>query len=72
MSILLTGMPKGEVEHLTWEDISFELAVIFIQEKPDMQWKPKTDERMFPFPHPQRRVGCSIRPSHVRPAGLWQ
>jgi integrase len=42
-------MRKGEVEHLTWDDISFELAVIFIQEKPDMQWRPKTDERIVPI-----------------------
>ncbi len=49
MSILLTGMRKGEVEHLTWDDISFELAIIFIQGKPDMQWKPKADERIVPI-----------------------
>jgi len=49
MSILLTGMRKGEVEHLTWSDISFELGVIFIQEKPEFEWKPKTDERIIPI-----------------------
>jgi site-specific recombinase XerD len=49
MSILLTGMRKGEVEHLTWADISFELGVIFIQEKPEFGWKPKTDERLIPI-----------------------
>jgi site-specific recombinase XerD len=49
MSILLTGMRKGEVEHLCWSDISFELGVIFIQEKPAMNWKPKTDERIIPI-----------------------
>jgi integrase len=49
MSILLTGMRKGEVEHLTWSDISFDLGVIFIQEKPEMKWKPKTDERLIPI-----------------------
>jgi len=49
MSILLTGMRKGEVEHLTWSDISFELGVIFIQEKPEFDWKPKTDERIVPI-----------------------
>lgn len=49
MSILLSGMRKGEVEHLTWSDISFELGVIFIQEKPEFGWKPKTDERLIPI-----------------------
>ena len=49
MTILLTGMRKGEAEHLTWPDIGFELAVIFIQEKPELHWKPKTDERLIPI-----------------------
>jgi integrase len=49
MTILLTGMRKGEVEYLIWTDISFELGVIFIQEKPDLDWKPKTDERLVPI-----------------------
>lgn len=49
MSILLSGMRKGEAEHLTWSDISFELGVIFIQEKPEFDWKPKTDERLIPI-----------------------
>jgi integrase/recombinase XerC/integrase/recombinase XerD len=49
MSILLSGMRKGEAEHLTWSDISFELGVIFIQEKPEFEWKPKTDERLIPI-----------------------
>ena len=49
MTILLTGMRKGEVVHLTWPDVSFEMGVIFIQEKPDLDWKPKTDERVIPM-----------------------
>jgi site-specific recombinase XerD len=49
MSILLTGMRKGEAEHLTWSDVSFELGVIFIQEKPQYDWKPKTNERLIPI-----------------------
>jgi integrase len=49
MSILLSGMRKGEVEHLMWSDVSFELGVIFIQEKPEFGWKPKTDERLIPI-----------------------
>lgn len=49
MTILMTGMRKGEAEHLTWNDINFELGVIFIQEKPQWQWKPKTDERLIPI-----------------------
>ena len=49
MSILLTGMRKGEAEHLTWEDVSFELGVVFIREKPDLKWQPKTNERIIPI-----------------------
>lgn len=48
MTILLTGMRKGEAEHLCWSDINFELGVIFIQEKPEFDWQPKTDERIIP------------------------
>ena len=49
MAILLSGLRKGEVEHLTWSDVSLELGVIFIQEKPEFHWKPKTDERLIPI-----------------------
>jgi len=49
MAIVLTGMRKGEVEHLCWSDVNFDLGVIFIQEKPEMDWKPKTDERIIPI-----------------------
>jgi integrase/recombinase XerD len=49
MAILLTGMRKGEAEHLTWTDVNFELGVIFIQAKQQWQWKPKTDERVIPM-----------------------
>lgn len=34
--ILLTGMRKGEIEHLTWNDLNFELGVLFIQAKPEV------------------------------------
>lgn len=49
MTILLTGMRKGEVEHLVWSDINFDLGIVFIQEKPESGWKPKTDERIIPM-----------------------
>lgn len=49
MTIVLTGMRKGEAEHLTWTDINFEMNLIFIQEKPAWGWKPKTDERIIPI-----------------------
>ena len=48
-TILLTGMRKGEVEHLLWSDINFELGVIFIQVKQHIGWQPKTDERLVPI-----------------------
>ena len=47
--ILLTGMRKGEIEHLTWNDLNFELGVLFIQAKPEVGWQPKTDERVIPM-----------------------
>lgn len=56
MAILLTGMRKGEVEHLTWGDVNFELGIIFIQEKPEWNWKPKTDERIIPISSALRGV----------------
>ena len=48
-TFLLTGMRKGEVEHLMWTDINYELGVIFIQAKPEVEWQPKTDERLIPI-----------------------
>jgi len=48
-TVLLTGMRKGEVEHLTWSDLNFELGVLFIQAKPHVGWQPKTDERVIPI-----------------------
>lgn len=56
LSILLTGMRKGEVEHLTWSDINFDLGIIFIREKPEWNWKPKTDERVIPISPTLRSV----------------
>jgi integrase len=48
-AILLTGMRKGEAEHLGWSDVNFELGVLFIQAKPEVGWQPKTDERVIPI-----------------------
>ena len=45
--LLLTGMRKGEIEHLEWEDVRLDLGVIFIQAKED--WQPKTNERVIPI-----------------------
>lgn len=56
MMILLSGMRRGEIEHLTWADISFDMGVIFIQEKADLHWKPKTDERLIPMSQPLRVI----------------
>jgi integrase len=46
-TMLLTGMRKGELENLTWNDVHFELAIIFIQ--PKEGWNPKSDERIIPI-----------------------
>jgi site-specific recombinase XerD len=48
-TILLPGMRKGEIEHLTWNDLNFELGIVFIQAKPEVGWQPKTDERVIPI-----------------------
>jgi integrase len=45
--MLLTGMRKGELENLTWNDVHFELAIIFIQ--PKEGWNPKSDDRIIPI-----------------------
>ena len=48
-AILLTGMRKGEIEYLTWNDLNFDLGIVFIQAKPEVGWQPKTDERVIPI-----------------------
>ena len=55
-TFLMTGMRKGELAHLCWSDINFDMNIIFIQEKPDWNWKPKTDERVIPIAPPLREV----------------
>lgn len=45
--LLLTGMRKGEIEHLEWDDIRLDMGIIFIQAKED--WQPKTNERVIPI-----------------------
>ena len=46
-TMLLTGMRKGELKNLTWNDVNFQLGIIFIQAKEG--WSPKTDERIIPI-----------------------
>ncbi len=48
MTILLSGMRKGEAEHLTWADVNLALGVIFIREQQALGWQPKTEERIIP------------------------
>ncbi|MFH1373260.1 MAG: tyrosine-type recombinase/integrase [bacterium] len=43
LGFLHSGMRRGELEHLTWQDVDFEKEVIYIRHKDD--WKPKTGER---------------------------
>ena len=38
-----------EIEHLTWNDLNFDLGIVFIQAKPEVGWQPKTDERVIPI-----------------------
>ena len=68
-TMLLTGMRRGEVEHLAWEDISFELGVVLIQGKPDVGWQPKTDERIIPM-SPALRV-LLLEQLHHRESDRW-
>lgn len=51
---MLSDMRKGEVEHLTWSDVNFEMGVIFIQPKSD--WRPKSDDRLIPLSPTLRRI----------------
>jgi integrase len=57
-TMLLTGMRKGEMENLTWEDVQFELSIIFIQAKKD--WNPKSDERIIPKFQVMRHSNASL------------
>jgi integrase/recombinase XerD len=45
--LFLSGMRRGELEHLEWSDVRFDLGLLMIQEKAD--WRPKTDERVIPL-----------------------
>lgn len=56
MTILMSGMRRGEVETLSWSDVNFELGVVFIQEHPELDWKPKTDERLIPMSDSLRKI----------------
>jgi integrase len=46
-TFLHTGMRKGELENLRWEDVDFQRKRILIRRKPD--WNPKTGEREIPI-----------------------
>jgi integrase/recombinase XerD len=52
--LLLSGMRRGEMENLEWDDVRFDLGVILIREKEF--WKPKTDERVIPLSEGLRAV----------------
>lgn len=45
--LFLSGMRRGEMEHLEWTDVRFDLGVVLIQAKES--WRPKTDERVIPM-----------------------
>ncbi len=47
LGFLLTGMRRGELEHLVWDDIDFSAGMIRIRHKAD--WRPKTGERDIPM-----------------------
>ena len=57
-TMLLTGMRKGELKNLTWNDINFQLGIIFIQVKEG--WNPKTDERIIPISPVLNRILTKI------------
>lgn len=46
-TFLYTGMRKGELENLEWDDVDFERRKIKIRVKND--WRPKTTEREIPI-----------------------
>ena len=48
-TILLTGMRKGEIEHLTWNDLNFDLGVVFIQAKPEVAGSRRPTSASFRF-----------------------
>lgn len=54
--LLLSGMRRGEIEHLEWSDVDFDAGVIEIQAKAD--WSPKTfsSERAIPITPALREI----------------
>ena len=54
ITYLNTGMRRGELVNLTWDDIDWDEGVIKIQEKPF--WSPKTYERDIPINHTVKDV----------------
>ena len=45
--MLLSGMRKGELTNLEWDDVRLDLGVILIRAKEG--WQPKTNERVIPI-----------------------
>ena len=83
MTLLYTGMRKGELRNLEWEDIDFERQTIKIQEKDE--WEPKggksrevpIHDEIYPILKRQEKRNGSVqwvfaRKDGGRVSGIWQ
>ena len=59
IAYLNTGMRKGELEHLMWEDIDMQRKRIMIRKKDG--WNPKTNEREIPINDKMRPLLIKLR-----------
>ncbi len=67
--LLLSGMRRGEIQHLQWDDVQLETGVILIQAKEG--WSPKTasSERVIPITPALREILVEHYESHR--SELW-
>src|SRR4030067_991499 len=63
--LIFTGMRKGEMAHLQWDDIDFDNRIIHIQPKKD--WNPKSGKpRSIPINNPALEALLEARNAHLQ------
>ena len=69
-TLLLTDMRKGELKNLTWNDVNFQLGIIFIQAKEG--WSPKMDERITPISPVLLQILMKLHEDRMSTSGYLQ